>query len=252
MSNDKKNVSAADLMARLERDPQYQGRQRAEEQARQARIAINSAAAAPVVQELVTAGFSITTIADLHNKRLDYEAAVPILLAWLPKVQNVDVKQDIVRCLSTPHAKPMAARLLINEFRLSKDERPTGLRWTIGNALEVVADDTVVDDMIELATDRQYGKAREMLVMGLGNMSEQLVVPVLLALLNDDDVSGHAIKALGRLSPPSARASVEPFLKHPKEWVRQGAAKTLEKIDEASVGSRRRDRPTRDRPPSAR
>ncbi len=233
MTKEKKSMSAAELMARLQHDPKYQARTQEKEQARLVRIAVNKEAAAPIVKELVAAGFPVTTVADLHNKRLDYPAAIPILLAWLPKVDNLDVKQDIVRCLSVPYAKPMAASPLIDELRRAEDESPTGLRWVIGNALEVVGDDTVLDDMIELARDRRYGKAREMLVMGLGNMNDQRVIPVLIDLLKDDEVSGHAIMALGKLKPPAARPHVEPFLKHPNTWVRKEAKKTIERIDKA-------------------
>ena len=233
MSKEKKSVSAAELMAQLQRDPKYQEREQEKERARLARIAVNREAAAPIVQELVAAGFAVNTVADLHNKRLDYPAAIPILLAWLPKVQNLDVKQDIVRCLSVPYAKPLAAGPLIDEFRRAEDASPTGLRWVIGNALEVVADDAVLDGMMELARDRRYGKAREMLVAGLGNMSDERVIPLLLDLLKDDEVSGHAIMALGKLKPRAARSHVEPFLKHPNAWVRKEAQKTIEKIDKA-------------------
>ena len=233
MSKQKKNVSAAELMAQLQCDPKYQAREQAKEQGRLARIAVNRDAATPIVQELVAAGFAVNTVADLHAQRLDYAAAIPILLAWLPKVQNLDVKQDIVRCLSVPYAKPFAAGPLIREFRRAADESATGLRWVIGNALEVVGDDAVVDDMIELATDRGYGKTREMLVAALGNMSDQRVIPVLLDLLKDEEMSGHAIVALGKLKPPAARSHIEPFLKHPNAWVRKEAKKTIEKIDKA-------------------
>jgi hypothetical protein len=234
MTKEKKSVSAAELVAQLQRDPTYQAREQEKEHARLARIAVNREAAAPVVQALVAAGFPVNTVADLRGKRLDYQDAIPILLAWLPKMQNLDVKQDIVRCLSVPYAKPLAAGPLIDAFRRADDESPTGLRWAIGNALEVVADDTVLDDMMELARDRRYGKAREMLVAGLGNMSDERVIPLLLDLLKDDEVSGHAIMALGKLKPRAARSYVEPFLKHPNAWVRKEAKKTMEKIDKAA------------------
>jgi hypothetical protein len=233
-TKEKKTVTAAELMARLQRDPEYRAREEEKEQARRARIAVNREAAGLIVQELATAGFTVNTVADLHNRRLHYPSAIPILLAWLPKVRNLDLKQDIVRSLSVPYAKPAAAGPLIDEFRRSKDASATGLRWTIGNALEVVSDDTVLDAMIELATERQYGKAREMVVVGLGNMSDQRVIAVLLELLKDDEVSGHAIIALGKLKPLAARPQIEPFLQHPNEWVRKEAKAAIERIDKAS------------------
>lgn len=203
---------------------------------RLARIAISAEVAAPIVKELVGAGFPVSHIADLLNQRRVYPSAIPILLAWLPTVENLQVKEVIVRCLSVPFAKPMAAHPLIDAFRRAhaQDDSVLGLRWAIGNALEVVADDVVLDDMTELAQDRRYGRAREMLVVGLGNMSEQRVIPVLLDLLKDDEVSGHAIMALGTLRALAARPHVEPFLRPPKAWVRKEAKKTIAKIDKAA------------------
>src|SRR5207302_7207463 len=107
-----------------------------------------------------------------------------------------DVKESIVRTISVPFAKPMAARPLVEEFRRTADSA-SALRWAIGNALDVVADESVADDMIELAKERRYGKAREMVVSGLGNLSDARVVPVLLELLKDEDVCGHALAAVG-------------------------------------------------------
>ncbi len=218
-------------MAQLKSDPKYRAREQEKENTRQIKIAANKEAAALLVQELVAAGFPVSTVADLYNKRLYYASAIPTLLGWLPKMQNLDVKQDIVRCLSVPFARPMAAGPLIHEFRSTKDESTNGLRWTIGNALEVVSDDTVLDDMIELATERRYGKAREMVIVGLGNMSDPRAVAVLVELLKDDEVCGHAIIALGKLKAPASRAHVQPFLRHPNEWVRKEAKRTIEKID---------------------
>jgi HEAT repeat protein len=221
------------LMAELEGDPEYQARVAAKEQERLARVAKNREDAAPIVAELVKAGFAVESIRELLTKKLDFRAAIPLLLAWLPKVTNLDVKESIVRTISVPFAKPLAARPLVKEL-LDTDDSAVGLRWAIGNALEIVADDDVVDELIYLARERRFGKAREMVVVGLGNMTDSRVIPVLLDLLKDDEVSGHAIMALGKLKVRAARAHVEPFLKHPKAWVRREAEKTIAKIDEAA------------------
>ncbi len=50
-------------------------------------------------------------------------------------------------------------------------------------------------------------------------------------LLDDDDVAGHAVMALGRLKAPRAREKPEPFLSHPRTWVRAEARKALAKIE---------------------
>lgn len=200
------------------------------ERERLAAIVRNEVDAAPVLEALRGAGFFVESIADLFNKKMDYRSAVPTLVEWLSRVRNPDLKQDIVRALSVKWARH-AAPLLIAEFERADDLTGTGLRWAIGNALEVLANDEITDGMIKVATDRRYGRAREMVVVGLGKLKDARVTDVLLSLLGDDEVVGHAVMALGRLHARAARSRIEPLLKHPKGWVRKEAKKALTRID---------------------
>jgi hypothetical protein len=201
------------------------------ERERLAVVARNKADAAPVVGELRAAGFAIEGIADLFNRRLNYQKAIPILLAWLPKVTNPNVKEDIIRALSVKWAKrTVAAALLLVEFERADD---ASLRWAIGNALEVLATVEIADDLIRLATDRRYGRARQMVVLGLGKLKDARVVGALIDLLADEDVVGHAVIALGKLQARAARSRIESLLDHPKSWIRKEAKKALARIDKA-------------------
>ena len=142
-------------MAELERDPAYQARIALAERERLARVAQNREDAAPLVADLRRAGFEVDSVRELLTKKLDFRKAIPLLLGWLPRIANADVKESIRRTISVPFAKPMAARPLVNEFRRTQQSAAL-LRWAIGNALDVVADDGVTDDMIkELAKDHQ-------------------------------------------------------------------------------------------------
>ena len=202
------------------------------ERERLAAIACNRVDAAPVVEALCGAGFVVESVADLFNKKMDYRGAIPILVEWLPRVANPNVKESIVRALSVKWARP-AAPLLMAEFERADDLTGVGLRWAIGNALEVLANDEIADGMIKVATDRRYGRAREMVVVGLGKLKDARVTDVLLGLLADDEVVGHAVMALGKLRVVTARSRIERFLDHPKPWVRKEAKKALARIDKA-------------------
>ncbi len=190
--------------------------------------------AAGIIQELRRAGFDVAGVGDLYNRKLSYKSAIPILVSWLPRVANPIVKEDIVRALSVKWARATAApKLLVTEFERAEDPTGAGLRWAIGNALEVLANDDIADDLIRLATDRRYGKAREMVVLGLGKLKDGRVTGVLLNLLEDDEVVGHAVMALGKLQAKTARSRIEPLLSHPKPWVRKEVKKALASIDKA-------------------
>jgi len=204
------------------------------ERERLAAVARNKVDAAPVIAALHVAGFAVDTIADLFNKKMDYQTAIPILVEWLLRVANPDVKQDVVRALSVKWARH-AAPLLLAEFERADDPTGLSMRWAIGNALEVLAGDEIADGMIKLAMDRRYGRAREMVVVGLGKLKDSRVADVLMSLLADDEVVGHAVMALGKLRARMARSRIEPLLNHPKPWIRKEAKKALANIDKTSA-----------------
>jgi hypothetical protein len=232
MSN-RGSKTAEELLEELSGDLEHRRRVAERRQKALARGAEISKAEAPVVADLVNAGFPVESVWDLFNKRLNYRDAIPILLEWLPKISNQGAKEGIVRALSVKWAKPDAAPLLVREFHRIEDPGGSSLGWAIGNALEVVADDAVFDDLVEIVRDPSYGRARQMIAVALGKMKDPRAVDVLLGLLDDEDVTGHAIMALGRLGAQEARPAIEGCLSHSKPWVRKEAKKALAKIDKA-------------------
>lgn len=218
------NVSHQDLNRKLEE----------KERQRQRTIAVNKQASAPVLSDLAQAGFEIEWISDLYVKRYNYKNSIPILLRWLPQIENVDVKESIVRALSVPWAKPAAASVLVEEFRKLQNESNTGIKWTIANALSVVADDSVFADIVNLLQDPRHGAAREMLAISLGNMKDASAQDILINLLNDDEIAGHAIMSLGKLKSKKAHSAIRRFANSPKAWVRKEAKKALSRIEKSS------------------
>lgn len=236
-----------------------------QESNREALIAASRRAEAPILAELVQLGFQLERVSDLYSKLrsdvfdtdekvlqvervsdlyrkpIDYRAAIPVLLKWLPQASNLDVKETLVRALTVKWAKPVAARPLIEEFRKAPETEESGLKWAIGNALSVVADASVLDDIVELVRDKRHGRAREMLAVALSNMKDPQAVDVLIGLLDDEEVAGHALVALRKLAPPEARSAIERFVDHPKTWVRNEARRALAKVDKklARAGKKR-------------
>lgn len=230
--------TAAELMAELAKDPGFAARAQERERARQAGAEAYAREAAPVLQALRKAGLQVTSIAELKTLGEAGRPAVPVLLQWLARVDHPPLKEEMVRALSVPWAAPEAAPFLIEAFTRAEDDTGSGLRWAIGNALAVVADDTVFDDVARLACDKRYGKAREMLTVALGNMTRPESVPVLLELLEDDQVVGHAVMALGKLEAATARERIAVLKEHPRSWVRQEVRKALTRIDKAHKAAR--------------
>ena len=180
-----------------------------------------------LLEALAAVGYDVESIADLRTSGVRYRDAIPVLLSGLQRSGDQKVKEEIVRALSVPWAKPAATGLLIEEFKQVEDETGLGLRWTVGNALEVVWDDAWFDDLVSLARDATFGRAREMVVLGLRRSKKPEAGAVLIELLDDPVVSGHAVTALRKLRIPEARPGLERMLGDDRAWVRNEAKRAL-------------------------
>jgi HEAT repeat protein len=173
----------------------------------------------------------------------DYEAAAAILVRWLPRVRDPVEKEVIARSLAgVKRAPPEAARVLIDEFR--RDESDSWLqKWAYANTLAAIAGPEVADDLIELLQDRGHGRGREMLCDALKRTKDPRAPGVLVELIEDDDVAGHAISALRSYGPKSAlphlqraRPRLEAVLKRPtaSPMAKNQAQKALERLADAN------------------
>lgn len=151
--------------------------------------------------------FPCRPVSDLWNTPLEYRSPIPILLKWLPNIEHDGIKEDIVRGLSVKWARRQAARPLIEDFRRAAPG--STLQLAIANTLAVL-DESVFDDVVELVRDRTNSSARQKLVVALGHMRRTGATTVLLDVLPDPDVTGHALIALGDQHATRAQPAIEP------------------------------------------
>jgi hypothetical protein len=223
--------TAVELISELRSDSGHLANAKRQEQLSKEHAKDYRRAAAPILDDLETAGYVVTTIGELRHLR-SYRPAIPVLLRWLPMISDRHVKEDIVRTLSVPWARSSGtAAVLVDEFKRALDPTGSGLRWAIANGIEVVGDDSIFGEVADLCLDSTYGKAREMLVLALAKMDPSRAAPVLFELLKDEEVVGHAVIALGRLRIDAAREYLQRFLNHPKRWIRREAKKALANLD---------------------
>ncbi len=181
-------------------------------------------ALAPVLKDLAARGVRVDSIAAARCDRALFRTALPALIDWFRKTSNPDLKVELAGALATPWAKPSGAKALIEGFRGVEDE---SVRWSIGNALSDVATDAEFDAIVELVEDSRYGRSRERLAGALGSMKDPRAVDVLIKLLGDADVVGHAVIALGKLRARRARQQLETLLRHEQASVRRAAKAAL-------------------------
>jgi hypothetical protein len=188
------------------------------------------AAVAPLMAELAASGYEIESL-DVLAQSKAFKNAIPILVKWLPEITNPRVKESIARTLSVPWSGPDVVKVLLTEFRTTSDSNNAGLKWAIGNTLEAIVDDESFDEIVELVCDKRHGSGRKMLVAALGKMKNPRAVDVLIGLLDDEEVVGHALIGLKKLKAQQARIHIERLINHPKAWVRKEAKQALVKME---------------------
>ncbi len=187
-----------------------------------------------LLDELAALGYEVSSIDELRESGLRYVDAVPAILAALAESEDIDEKEWLVRALSYPWAKALALGPVIDEFRalpLDGERRTNSVRWAFGNALEVLWDDSRFDDLVNIVQDKRYGRARQMVVLGMKKSKRPEVGKILVGLLDDPEVNGHAVDALVKLKVPEARPGLERLTTDERAWVRKAAVRALSKLE---------------------
>ena len=134
----------------------------------------------------------------------DDERAAPVLVEWLPRMTDLVDKEVIVRSLTgTKTARAATAAAIVDEFRQAPLDAET-TKWAYGNALATLAGPENADDLVKLIRDKRHGTARQMLCDALKRTKDARAPDVLIELIDDDDVAGHAILALRLYGPKSS------------------------------------------------
>jgi hypothetical protein len=137
----RKEVTAAEFLADLERDPQYQEMRQQRDAAFQELQRQCAEDERSVVEELNAAGFKVTSVYDLVNNAPHpflprnfigpYEAAYPILLRHLSEPHIRNIRFGIIRALTVRDLPEDGKRLLLEKFRSEQDR---AVRWHLANA----------------------------------------------------------------------------------------------------------------------
>jgi hypothetical protein len=185
----------------------------------------------PLFAALRTQGVVIQALEELKRSKVLYRKALPTLLDYFQSTKEARARWIVIGALKNSWASPYASAMLVNEFRKPDDEQ-TRIRWDIADALAIVASPDQLEDIISLFSDGQYGSAREMLAFALARLGKgnKKVISVLRKALGDEEVCGHSIIALGKLSAADAENEIETFLHHKKAWIRSEAKSALRRI----------------------
>lgn len=191
----KTNVTAAELLAKLNSDANFVAARQREEEERQDRAEEWRHAEAPLVADLKAIGLNVESVWDLVNTPGSYPAAVPILLDHLVRLYPAAVREGIARALAVPEAK-VGWDLLM---RLYREEQENRAKDGLAVAIAAAADDDLVEDVIALARDARHGSSRLLLLSALERSASSRVRDVLMDLRTDPELRKEIRVILHRL-----------------------------------------------------
>lgn len=163
----RKGVTAAELMARLTKNPEFQERARAIEVKVEAANDAARVAGEPILAELAQSGVHAASIDDLVKGYAPLAShIVRILIKHLPTVEHEGLREALVRALATA-AQPFDGEPLIDVFAR---ERSGSVRWALANSIAEARPYGLSDWIVHVVEDEHAGTAREMLIVALARL----------------------------------------------------------------------------------
>jgi len=156
----KKPVTAVELMARLQSDPDWVRRNAEREQKRATAVAELRAELKPeqdpLLAELATVGWSVTSVWDLVNTKEKYPAAIPVLAKYLRIARHPVLREGIARALTVAEARGAPAREILAELRRRAEEPKNEARWALANALTAAGDANMMEEVEAMIADPRF------------------------------------------------------------------------------------------------
>lgn len=161
-----KRITAAELIAEQERNPDFVAAREREDALLLARAEEWRKAEAALVHDLNQAGAQVVSVWDLVNTRKPYPELVPILLDHITRPYPDRVLEGIGRALAVPDSR-IGWRVLVDTFLASPDTTTTGSKWALGLAVGMAATPLTLDELIELIREPRHGENRLALLPAL-------------------------------------------------------------------------------------
>jgi len=224
------SITAAELMSRLQNDPEFLERQARRDREQARREASIKQAEAPILEELKSLDVTPPGLDSLSRHYSPISSGVvEILLRWLPLVSDETVQVLLVRALEcskgTFDGKP-----LVELFESSRSEL---LRWTIANTLAESRPLGVTDWLLSVVGDPSSGKAREMLVLAVARLAPKgPAKQALIGLL--DEFPGHVAMALAKIGDEHELELLRAKEKSTKGWIKKEINKAIRSIEKRS------------------
>jgi hypothetical protein len=164
-------------------------------------------------------------------------ADVPILLGLLPQIHDPLIKAGIARGVASRIPRRDGVDLLTGVLRGLRGrvpdwrDRKARAQYSVADRLAFISNRSMFDDLVEFATDPEYGGARERIAEAIGKTKDPRAVPLLTKLLEDPETVGGAIQGLRRTRVKETIAVIAPFTNDERPGIRAEAKKAIRSLE---------------------
>ncbi len=109
-------------------------------------------------------------------------------------------------------------------------EIPNLTRWFISDCFYKIRSKNYVNEYLDIVSNSTFGQNRQMIILLLGKIKEERAIPILINLLEDEEVRLHAISALGEFKKEEFRCYFEKFQNSTHPGWRKYARGALKKL----------------------
>jgi hypothetical protein len=200
MSKDKKTITASELDAKLNKDPDFVREKAIREEAQKKLRDEFRGEQSRLVGELREAGLDIRDLWELLAIRTSYRDALPILVRHLKLSYSDATLETIARALAVREALEYWSDL-VDLYRRTPNQREggkrCGLKHGLACALAVASTEKTLGELVELARDPSNGDSRVLLLDGIRRSRSALAKQAVQTLVNDPGLA-REIKSWGR------------------------------------------------------
>lgn len=184
------------------------------------------------MNELRDLGFEFETSNDAlgfipkHKKVI-----VPIAIKYYQLAKEIEKPNEQNFFLSFLYIKGFddVVPMLLEDYYSEKTSDLT--RWFISDCINKIRSKRFVKEYVDIVTCKRFGLNRQMIVLLLGKLKEESAIPILIDLLEDEDVRLHAIIALGDFKREDFRCYFERFQNSTHSGCRKYAKAAIKKLD---------------------
>ena len=179
-------------------------------------------------QELLNLGFNFQVLNQAESLLPKYKDTVlPVVIKYYKMAKLKNEKRYLLGWFHHKGLEEVVPMLLEDYY----SNNPDIDKWAIGDRLYQIRSKKYIDDYLKIIADSSYGQDRQMIVLLLGKLKEESAIPILIDLLEDEEVRLQAICALGQFKREEFRCYFERFQNSTHPGWRKYAKAALKKLD---------------------